>query len=118
MPCAELYYEKMIRMGMREVHYDAMLEYDPENINAFERHLLGCAFIQGNILIAKRQIYREYVDYLFGYFEALKSVIQNEGEELKPRFLAYASEHVTNTFFRIHADDYKIGWVKANANYQ
>lgn len=115
-PAAVLYYEKIIRMGMREVHYDAMLRFDPQNIGYFERHLLGCSFIQGNVLIAKRKIYLEYIQYMFGYLRELKKVMEEVGEPLPPRFLAYASEHITNVFFRIHADKYRIAWVNEKNN--
>lgn len=93
--------------------YKAIERVFPESVPFAEKYLLDHVFFQGNLMIAKRHIYKEYIDWVFQVLDAMKDVFGEEGIEMYPRCLAYAAEHLTNIFVLKNYESLKIGYVNA-----
>lgn len=79
----------------------------PEYYSRILELLDGPYLYNYNILIAKREVFMEYCEFLFSvlfYIEENKL----ENKDRHDRYLAYTGEILTSLFFMLHKDKYKI----------
>ena len=101
----EMNYEMLSSAG--DGMLEAIKKATPEYIDAAEKYLLGHYFLQGNILIAKRNIFAEYYDWLYKV-QCEMERINNPDKEKDARYIAHQSEHLMNVYFIKHAREHSV----------
>lgn len=107
-PSPIIFYEQMISYTHLEM-YKAIEKVSPEDLVFAQKYILGSAFCLGNLMIAKRAVYKEYIDWVFKILDGVKVIHEEEGIDMLPRKQAYIAEHLTNIFILKNFERFKIG---------
>ncbi len=97
---------------IREEDWEAMLqalgELEPEYAEAFAEICKGQYLYNFNILIAKKEIFREYCDFLFPILARTEELSEPKGWERRDRYIGYLGESLTTLFFLYNRKRYRI----------
>lgn len=97
---------------LRDEDWDAMLqalkELAPSYAKALPEIFSDRYFYNFNILIAKKEIYKQYCDWLFPILARTEEVSVPKGSERRDRYIGYLGESLTTLFFRYHEKDFRI----------
>lgn len=95
------------RLSMVDIRiYGALGRYAPDYEDATGWYLKNCLFFQGNIEIAKREIFKEYCEWAFSIMEGMGKMYP---DVLKaPRYFGYMAEHLLNIWHLKNAHRFRI----------
>ncbi len=97
---------------LKDADWEAMLlalkELEPAYGEALPKLFQGQYFYNFNMLIAKREIYRQYCDWMFPILARTEELSVPKGSERKDRYIGYLGESLTTLFFLYHEKDFKI----------
>lgn len=100
------------RRYLKEEDWEAMLlalkELEPSYGEALPKLFKGPYFYNFNMLIAKREIYKQYCDWMFPILARTEELSVPRGSERKDRYIGYLGESLTTLFFLYHEKDFKI----------
>lgn len=91
-----------------DVILDAIHRVSPEYIVSAERFFSEKLFCGGNIVLARRDIYSEYYDWMFRIIGECEKIYKETQRQITPRLWGYAGELLTDIFFRHHIREYRI----------
>ena len=89
----------------------ALRHHDPACVTCAEQLLAGHLLCPNNMVIARREIFSAYCQWLFAILERMRVDAQTAGRELGDGFLGYAGELLMTIFFAYHHAEYKIMYV-------
>lgn len=91
---------------LSERDYDrmmALLDQQSPAIAACARRVFAHrVHLPANILIARREVFCDYADFLFGILQAVQAQNEADGIEQEPRSLGYLGELLTTLYFAYH----------------
>ncbi len=90
-----------------EVIFEAISRVAPEYKNAAEQYFSGKLFFIGNIILAKKEIFNSYYEWMMKVLYECVRIRKERGEEEK-REPAYTGEHLLGIFFLHNKEKYKI----------
>lgn len=97
---------------LNEWDWEAMLhaleECAPSYAKALPSIFEGQFFYNYNMLIAKRQVFRDYCDWLFPILARTEELSTPKGSDRADRYIGYLGENLTTLYFMLHKDDLKI----------
>lgn len=100
------------RRYLREEDWDAMLlalrELAPAYADALPEIFSDQYLYNFNMLIAKKDIFRKYCDWMFPILARTEELSSPRGWERADRYIGYLGESLTTLFFLYHQKDYKI----------
>lgn len=91
-----------------DVILDAIHNIAPEYIVSAEHFFSEKLFCGGNIVLARKEIYNEYYDWMFQVLGECEKIWKETQRQSVPRLWGYAGELLTNIFFMHHIGEYKI----------
>lgn len=86
----------------------AMGELAPAYASALPKLFSGKYFYNFNILIAKKEIFHQYCDWMFPILFRTEELSVPKGSERADRYIGYLGENLTTLFFLYHQKDFKI----------
>lgn len=100
------------RRYLKDADWDAMLlaleELEPSYRKALPKLFEGPYFYNFNMLIARKEIYRQYCDWLFPILARTEELSVPRGCERRDRYIGYLGESLTTLFFLYHEKDFTI----------
>ncbi len=116
LPYPSIYYPNMDvehRRYVKDSDWDAMLqamrEVAPEYYEAYVSAIAKEQYFYNyNMLIAKREVFDDYCDFLFSVLERTEELVVSKGAERADRFAGYLGENLTTIYFRKNKDKWKI----------
>lgn len=97
---------------IKDSDWDAMLqaleECSPSYAAQMPEIFKGQYFYNYNILIAKKEIFQEYCDWLFPILKRTEELSVPKGWERKDRYIGYLGENLTTLYFMYNRQNYKI----------
>lgn len=97
---------------LKEQDWEAMLqalsECEPEYAEKLPKVFEGQYFYNYNMLIAKKQVFREYCDWLFPILKRTEELSVPKGCERADRYIGYLGESLTTLYFMINRDNLNI----------
>lgn len=82
----------------------AMKEIHPEYIEKMQEVLSGRYMYNYNIMIAKKNVLREYCEWLFPILERVEELSEPKGWERKDRYIGYIGETMATVYFMSNRD--------------
>ena len=86
----------------------ALAECEPEYAKKLPEVFEGQYFYNYNMLIAKKQVFREYCDWLFPILKRTEELSVPKGCERADRYIGYLGESLTTLYFMINRDNLNI----------
>ena len=83
----------------------AVQELQPEYAKAFEGILKQKYFYNYNIILARKEVLKEYCDWLFPILERVEELSIPKGAERSDRYIGYIAETLETLYFMYHAAD-------------
>ena len=100
------------RRYLKDADWEAMLlalgELEPSYREAMPKLFEAQYFYNFNILIARKEIYRQYCDWLFPILARTEELSEPKGSERRDRYIGYLGESLTTLFFLYHEKDFTI----------
>lgn len=97
---------------LKDSDWNAMLqaleELEPSYRAALPRLFEGTYFYNFNMMIAKKEIYQQYCDWMFPILARTEELSVPKGSERKDRYIGYLGESLTTLFFLYHEKDFRI----------
>ena len=97
---------------IKESDWDAMLialkELQPEYFQKYEKIFSQKYFYNYNLIIAKKEIFAKYCEWLFPILEKTERLVVPKGWERKDRFIGYLGENLMTLYFMYHQEEFKI----------
>lgn len=97
---------------LKDSDWDAMLqaldELEPSYGAALPRLFEGSFFYNFNMMIAKKEIYQRYCNWMFPILARVEELSIPKGNERKDRYIGYLGESLTTLFFLYHEKDFRI----------
>ncbi|MDE7286148.1 MAG: DUF4422 domain-containing protein [Lachnospiraceae bacterium] len=87
---------------------EALEELAPSYAEAFPRIFEGQYFYNFNMLIAKREVFKAFCDWLFPILARTEALSEPKGWERADRYIGYLGENLTTLYFMVHQKDFKI----------
>lgn len=91
-----------------EAMLQALAECEPEYAKKLPEVFEGQYFYNYNMLIAKKQVFREYCDWLFPILKRTEELSVPKGCERADRYIGYLGESLTTLYFMINRDNLNI----------
>lgn len=86
----------------------ALKELAPEYAKAMQKIFSDVYLYNFNMLIAKKEIFRKYCDWMFPILARTEELSSPKGRERADRYIGYLGESLTTLFFLYHQKDFKI----------
>ena len=86
----------------------ALKELEPKYALWFEEILRQPYLYNYNILVAKRDILRDYCKWLFPILERTEELSTPKGSERADRYIGYFGENLLTLYFMCHAEEWNI----------
>jgi len=86
----------------------AIKEVAPEYYDAYDEVFSDNYFYNYNMLIAKKEIFDDYCQFIFSVLERAEELTVPRGEDRADRFAGYMGENLTTLYFRKNKDKFKI----------
>ena len=83
----------------------AVQELQPGYAKAFEGILKQKYFYNYNIILARKEVLKEYCDWLFSILERVEELSIPKGAERSDRYIGYIAETLETLYFMYHAAD-------------
>lgn len=97
---------------LKEEDWNAMLhaleELAPLYAKAYGGIFSGQFFYNYNMLIAKREVFRAFCDWMFPILARTEELSKPKGWERADRYIGYLGENLTTLYFMYHQRDFKI----------
>lgn len=97
---------------LKDVDWNAMLtalrELSPEYARAFEDILKQQFMYNYNVILAKKEILRDYCAWLFPILERTEELSVPKGSERADRYIGYMAETLETLYFMYNRDKFKI----------
>lgn len=107
-PNIEEHHKRYIKESDWEAMKKALTELAPEYARAMTSIFEDKYFYNFNILIAKKDIFKKYCDWLFPILKRTEELSDPKGNERADRYIGYLGENLTTLFFLYHKDDFNI----------
>ncbi len=107
-PNIEGHHKRYVEDSDWEAMVKALEECAPEYAAALPGIFAGQYFYNYNILVAKRQVFKDYCSWLFPVLERTEELSVPKGKERADRYIGYLGENLTTLYFLYHSKDYRI----------
>ena len=107
-PNINKHHERYIHPSDWAAMEQALQEVRPEYAKALPELLQTPFFYNYNILLAKRDVFKRYCDWMFPVLERVEELSIPKGSERADRYIGYMGENLTTLFFMYHKDDFNI----------
>ena len=101
-------HKRYVSDGDWDAMLQAMQKVAPEYYKSLDAVLGEQYFYNFNMLIAKREVFDDYCDFLFSVLERTEELTTPKGWERADRFAGYLGENLTTIYFRKNKDRLKI----------
>lgn len=91
-----------------ELMLSALREIHPDYAAKYEEIFSGPYFYNYNLIIARKQVFADYCEWLFPVLFRTEELSISEGRKHGDRYLAYMSESLFTLYFLYHQKDLKI----------
>lgn len=98
--------DTMLRQEI-DVIIKAIERVSPEYINSAKRFSLNKAFVAGNLIFARREIFCGYYKWLFSVLKECALIKQENKTKIEERIFGYYGENLMNIYFIHNRDRYK-----------
>ena len=102
------------RRYLKEQDWEAMVqalaECAPLYAKALPKIFAGQYFYNYNMLIAKRQIFQDFCNWMFPILARTEELSVPKGRERSDRYIGYLGENLTALYFLYHQRDFKIAY--------
>lgn len=88
----------------------ALQELEPTYAKALPKIFGEKLFYNHNILIAKKEIFRNYCNWLFPILKRTEELSKPKGCERSDRYIGYLGENLTTLYFQYHKKDFNIAY--------
>lgn len=88
----------------------ALWELQPEYAEALPEVFGGKLFYNHNIFIARKEVFRDYCNWLFPVLERTEELSDPKGWERSDRYIGYLGENLTTLYFLYHKNDLNIAY--------
>lgn len=102
------HHKRYVKDSDWEAMKKALTELAPEYARAMTSIFEDKYFYNFNILIAKKDIFKKYCDWLFPILKRTEELSDPKGNERADRYIGYLGENLTTLFFLYHKDDFNI----------
>lgn len=109
-PNIETNHKRAIREEDWKATLDALEMCAPEYARALPDICKGQEFFHFNMLVAKREVFIAYANWLFPILECIEKISIPPAVERNDRYLGYIGENLTNLYFTYHRKDLKIAY--------
>ena len=103
-PNASAQYKRYVSVSDFEVLMDVLHDYSTDYYNFAEHHFSGPVLYNGNLLVAKEDIFDSYCQFLFDILSKVDQRFVNRQD----RYLGYLGELLTSLFMTRHAAQLRI----------
>ncbi len=86
----------------------ALREFSPEYAKAFEDVLKQQFMYNYNVILAKKEVLRDYCAWLFPILERTEELSVPKGSERADRYIGYMAETLETLYFMYNRDKLKI----------
>ena len=80
----------------------------PEYSETYARYREEGLFVPSNMIVARKEIFDRYYEWLFAVLETYEKISQDRNEKVEPRTMGYLGEDLTGVYFLHHSRDWKI----------
>ena len=87
---------------------DVIKEIHPEYTNSFKEIFEKSYMYNYNMFIAKKEILKNFCQWLFPILDAIYEKSQPKGRERNDRYIGYIGENLLTLYFMHNKDKYKI----------
>lgn len=112
-----VYYPNILshhRYYLKEQDWDAMMqaleELEPAYAKALPKIFEGKLFYNHNMLIARKNIFQDYCNWLFPILERTEELSEPKGCKRSDRYIGYLGENLTTLYFQYHKKDFNIAY--------
>ena len=102
------HHERYVKTSDWDAMVQALEELHPEYMKTYHRIFKGNYMYNYNILLAKKEVLRDYCAWLFPILERTEELSDPKGWERADRYIGYLGENLETLYFMHHAEDYKI----------
>ena len=88
----------------------ALEEKEPEYANAFQRILKQEYLYNYNIILAKRDVFEKYCNWLFPILFRIEELTDPNGTKEPNRYMGYIGESLETLYFMYNKDNLKIAY--------
>ena len=114
-PTVHAYFAGLPVTTMDEQDYEIMLNLieneDYEIAKFSEEFLEGQIHFPNNMVIAKREIYLDYCNFMFNVLQGMQEHYEWERISRPDRYLGYVGELLTTVYFAYHRDKWKTAYI-------
>ncbi len=107
-PSIQAHHKRCLEDADWQAMLQALKELAPAYAAALPELFSGMFFYNFNILIAKKEIFRKYCDWMFPVLFRTEELSVPKGCERSDRYIGYLGESLTTLFFLYHQKDFKI----------
>lgn len=102
------HHKRYIKDSDWEAMQRALEELAPEYAKAAPSIFAGRYFYNYNMLLARKEVFRQYCDWMFPILERTEELSVPKGSDRADRYIGYLGENLTTLFFIYHKNDFKI----------
>lgn len=84
----------------------------PEYIETYDQYMESGLFIPSNMIIAKKEIFNQYYEWLFDVLDEYEKVLKNRNWQIGARSMGYLAEELTGIYFLYHSEEWEIFYVR------
>lgn len=107
-PGIQAHHRRCVEEGDWEAMLRALEELSPSYARALPELFSGAYFYNFNILVAKKEIFRRYCEWMFPILFRTEELSVPRGSTRADRYTGYLGENLTTLFFLYHQRDFKI----------
>lgn len=107
-PDAEGQYGRYISKKDREILFSVLEEQEPEYGAAAKTILKGAYLYNYNMLIAKREVYDHYCEWMFPLLFEVERKMEERGKDRRDRYIGYMGEVLTSLYFMKNSNELNI----------
>lgn len=99
-----MHHKRYLKEGDWTALLTALKELEPEYAEAFPK-VLGQRYMYNyNVILAKREVLREYCEWLFPILERTEELSFPKGEDRSDRYIGYMGETLETLYFMKNAE--------------
>lgn len=107
-PNIETHHKRCIKDDDWSVALKALEDVDPRYAQALPEIYKRQSFYHFNMLIAKKEVFRNYVEWMYKVTSRIEKISNPKGCDRADRYIGYIAENLTTLYFTYHNKDLKI----------
>lgn len=107
-PDIEEHHKRYLKRGDWDAVWKAVMELQPDYIEAFQHVLKQRLLYNYNIIVAKKEVLADYCRWLFPILKRIEELSVPKGHERSDRYIGYVGETLETLYFMYHRDKLNI----------